>query len=245
MRADRDDAALSLGARMGWLAHALKAATQQHHLELREAFRPHVPDDAVVFDVGAHAGQFSKLFAAMAPRGRVYAFEPSGYARSVLKPALRWNRVRNVEIVPFGLSDADGASVLHTPIKRRGQLGFGLAHLGEHSAPRATNEQTIRLTTMDGFVAERGLNRLDFIKADVEGWELNVLKGGVGALSVFHPVLFLEVVGSSLARAGAAPGDIWAQLEPLGYRAAKAPDFHPVDRFEGDGDYLFTAPHTP
>jgi FkbM family methyltransferase len=243
MQADRDGAGLSLGARMGWLAHALKAATQQHHLELREAFRPHIHADAVVFDVGAHAGQFSKLFAAMAPRGQVFAFEPSGYARSILGPALRWNRVRNVEIVPYGLSDADGTSVLHTPIKRRGQLGYGLAHLGDDTGTRATNDQTIHLTTMDGFVAERGLNRLDFIKADVEGWELNMLKGGVGALTVFRPVLFLEVVASSLARAGAAPADIWAQLEPLGYHAAKAPDFQPVGAFAGDGDYLFIAEH--
>jgi len=68
-----------------------------------------------------------------------------------------------------------------------------------------------------------------------------VLKGAGRTLSSFHPALFLEVVGSSLARGGAAPADVWALLEPLGYRAAKAPDFRPVDRFEGDGDYLFSA----
>ena len=241
MQADRDGAELSLGARMGWLAHMLKAATQQHHLELREAFRPHVPDDAVVFDVGAHAGQFSKLFAAMAPRGQVYAFEPSGYARSVLGPALRWNRVRNVEIIAEGLSDAEGVSVLHTPIKKRGQLGFGLAHLGDDTGTRATREQTIRLTTMDRFVADRGLTRLDFIKADVEGWEVNMLKGAGQTLTRFRPTLFLEVVESSLARAGASSNEVWALLEPIGYRARKARDFHPVDGFAGDGDYLFTA----
>jgi FkbM family methyltransferase len=240
MAADRDRAALGPGARMGWLAHVLKAATQQHHIEFRDAFRPHVPGDAVVFDVGAHAGQFSKLFAAMAPRGRVFAFEPSGYARSVLEPALRWNRARNVEIVPLGLSDAEGVSVLHTPIKRRGELGFGLAHLGEDAGARATREQTIRLTTMDAFVAGRGLTRLDFVKADVEGWELHALKGAERTLATFRPALFLEVVESSLARAGATPGDIWARLEPIGYRARKARDFRPVDGFAGDGDYLFT-----
>lgn len=239
--ADGDGTALGLGARMGWLAHVLKAATQQHHLEFREAFRPHVPDDAVVFDVGAHAGQFSKLFAALAPRGRVFAFEPSAYARSVLKPALAWNRVRNVEIVPLGLSDADGAMVLHTPIKKRGQLGFGLAHLGDDTGSRATQEQTIRLATLDGFAAGRGLDRLDFIKADVEGWELHMLQGAARTLSAFRPALFLEVVGSSLARAGARPDEVFALLAPLGYRARKARDFHPVDGFDGDGDYLFTA----
>ena len=71
----------------------------------------------MVFDVGAHAGQFAKLFAGLAPRGVVYAFEPSPYALSVLKPALAFNRVRNVRIIPYGLSDMDGEAVLKTPIK--------------------------------------------------------------------------------------------------------------------------------
>lgn len=241
MTTDNDGAALGLGARMGWLAHVVKAATQQHHLEFRDAFRAHMPEDAVVFDVGAHAGQFSKLFAAMAPRGQVFAFEPSAYARSVLKPALAWNRVRNVEVVPLGLSDAEGTLVLHTPIKKRGQLGFGLAHLGEDTSGRATQAQSIRLTKMDAFVAERGLTRLDFIKADVEGWELHMLKGARQTLAAFKPALFLEVVGSSLARADAAPDEVWTLLQPLGYRARKARDFHVVNGFDGDGDYLFTA----
>src|SRR6185437_3472168 len=114
---------------------------------------------------------------------------------------------------------SDTTMVLHTPIKKRGELGFGLAHLGDDTGTRATQEQTIRLTTMDGFAAERGLTRLDFIKADVEGWELHALKGGVRTLSTFKPALFLEVVASSLARAGARPDDVWTLLGPLGYRA--------------------------
>lgn len=230
---------LSLRTRAGWLAHMLKAATQQHHRELESVFRPHIAPDAVVFDVGAHAGQFSKLFARMAPKGQVFAFEPSAYARSVLQPALRWNGLRNVHIVPAGLSDAEGCSVLHTPIKRGGDMGFGLAHLGAHEGARAEVEQTVPLTTIDRFVADQGLTRLDFVKADVEGWEAHVLRGGRAALAVHRPVLFLEVVGSSLARAGAAPADVWEVLAPLGYRSLKAPAFEPANGFAGDGDYLF------
>lgn len=239
--AGNGSAKLGWRVRMGWAAHVLKAATQQHHRELAEVFRPHVPDDALVLDVGAHAGQFSKLFARMAGRGRVFAFEPSAYARSVLAPALRWNRLGNVVVVPSGLSDAEGVSVLHTPIKRSGEMGFGLAHLGAEAGTRATAEQTIALTTLDRFAAEQGLVRLDFIKADVEGWEAHVLRGGLATLEAFRPALFLEVVEASLARAGAEPATIWRLLEPLGYRALQAPDFKPVQAFAGDGDYLFVA----
>jgi FkbM family methyltransferase len=224
-----------------WLAHVLKASTQQHHCELARAFQPYVVRDAVVFDVGAHAGQFSKLFARLAPQGQVFAFEPSAYARSILKPAMAWNRLSHVEIVPMGLSDADGSLVLHTPIKKHGGLGFGLAHLGGDQDGRPAMTQTVDLTTLDGFFARRSLDRLDFVKCDVEGWEAHMLRGGAKTIAAHRPALFLEVVGTSLERAGSCPGEIWDRLTPLGYRALKAPDFRPVSGFSGDGDYLFTA----
>ncbi|MEI9891493.1 MAG: hypothetical protein WDN45_14115 [Caulobacteraceae bacterium] len=61
----------------------LKAATQQHHRELERAFRPYVAKDAVVFDVGAHAGQFSKLSPNWRPRAGCSPSSPrSTLARS-------------------------------------------------------------------------------------------------------------------------------------------------------------------
>jgi FkbM family methyltransferase len=136
----------TLKQRTGWFAHAFKACTQQHHRELEPVLRPFVPADAVVLDIGAHAGQFSKLFARMAPRGRVHAFEPSPYARSILTRALAWNRIANVEVAPLGLSDTPGEQTLYTPIKPRGGMGFGIAHLGADDSGRALVEHKIRLT---------------------------------------------------------------------------------------------------
>jgi FkbM family methyltransferase len=232
---------LTLRSRAGWLAHLYKASVQQHHRELEAAFRPHIPVDGVIFDVGAHAGQFSKLFARMAPQGRVFAFEPSAYARSILRRALAWNRIGHVEIVPLGLSDAASVSTLTTPIKRRGGVGFGLAHLGEHQAGGETYEQTVELTTLDDFFGRRGLARLDFVKADIEGWETHMLRGGINTIAARRPALFLEINEQSLARAGSTPAAIWALLEPLGYRALMAPGFAAVTQFSGAADYLFLA----
>ena len=232
---------MDMRARAGWLSHVFKAATQQHHLYLRESFTRYIPKDAVVFDIGAHAGQFSKLFAKMAPEGQVYAFEPSVYARSILEPALSWNRIRNVEIVPMGLSDADGELTLATPIKKRGGMGFGLAHLGADTSGRPVMNQTVKLTTLDGFARARALKRLDFIKADVEGWEAHILRGGMETLAAFKPVLFFEVVAESLARAETTPAEIWERLSGLGYKSFKSPSFEPIDGYGPPGDYLFVA----
>jgi FkbM family methyltransferase len=226
--------------RADWIAHVVKAATQQHHGHLRPVFAPWIPRDATVIDAGAHAGQFSKLFAKMAPRGQVYAFEPSAYARSILTKALAWNRLSNVTVIPAGLSDAPGQAVLHTPIKPHGGLGFGLAHFGDQATSGDILDQTTQLMTLDGFVERQALTRLDFIKADVEGWEAHVLRGGAQTLERFRPTLFLEVVQASLERAGASAEEMWARLTPLGYEARLEPDFQVVAGFAGDGDYLFT-----
>ena len=161
---------LTLRQRASWLAHLYKASTRQHHRELTGLFAPHIPADAVVLDVGAHTGQFAKLFARMAPKGRVYAFEPSEYARSILTRALAFNRIDNVRVLACGLGDRPGEAVLHTPLKRSSAWGFGTAHLG--GAPHGLDEadQTIAVARLDDVAKTEGLTRLDFIKADIEGW---------------------------------------------------------------------------
>jgi len=232
-----------LGQRSDWIAHVLKAATQQHHRELTDVFAPWIPRNALVIDVGAHAGQFSKLFARLAPDGQVYAFEPSAYARSILTKALAWNRLRNVQVIAAGLSDAPGEAVLHTPVKPHGGLGFGLAHFGTVANARTALDQTTPLTTLDAFVEAKGLRRLDFVKADVEGWEAHVLRGGARTLARFRPALFLEIIEASLQRAGASPDEIWERLIPLDYEVRRAPNFERVEGFAGPGDYLFTPRH--
>jgi FkbM family methyltransferase len=232
---------LTLRQRQDWLRQLMSACFEQHHKDLVPVFRPHLPRDAVVFDVGAHAGQFAKLFAGLTPSGVVYAFEPSPYTLSLLRRALAWNRVRNVEIVPTGLSATAGEAPLSTPIKKSGARGYGLASLAGVSAGRDKSDETVPLETLDGFVERKSVQRLDFIKADIEGWEYNMLRGAAASIARFKPALFLEISQDALARAGDAPADIWALLQPLGYTARKAHSFERVDGFTGNGDYLFAA----
>jgi FkbM family methyltransferase len=225
--------------RASWIAHLFKSATQQHHRRLRGLFAPHVPRDAVVVDIGAHAGQFSKLFAALAPRGRIYAFEPSAYARSIMSPALKLNHIGNVTLIPMGLSDAPATRTLHTPLKRSSALGYGIAHLGDGETRGPTLDQAVGLTTLDVFVEREGLARLDLVKADIEGWEMRALVGGERTLRRFRPALYLEVDEACLARAGDTPAALFDWLANLGYRAFTTPDRLPAARWVGGGDYLF------
>ncbi|MDP2258197.1 MAG: FkbM family methyltransferase [Caulobacter sp.] len=230
---------LTFRQRADWLAHVFKASTQQHHRQLVPLFAPHIPRDAVVIDIGAHAGQFSRLFATMAPQGQVWSFEPSAYARSVMETAARFRRLDNITLMPFGLSDAPGETVLHTPIKKAGGMGFGAAHLGEGDTSRPTVPQTVVLTTLDTVVRDRGIERVDFIKADIEGWELHALRGGEETLGRFTPVLYLEVNDNHLRRAGDSAEGMFSWLEARNYEAFTVPALQPRPVATEHGNFLF------
>lgn len=184
-----------------YAAHLFKALTKQHHRDMVPLFKKYLPKDGVVFDVGAHAGQFTKLFSKLVPQGRVYAFEPGGYPLSILRKVIAVHRLRNVAVFACGLSDKAGTSELHMPIKKSGSMGFGLSHMGA-AGTGAVRTESVALSTIDDFVKRHGVTRLDFIKADIEGWEMRMLAGGVRTLQTLRPVLMLEASDAYLARAG-------------------------------------------
>ena len=204
-------------------AHCYKAATKQHHGELLPILGRLVPQNGVVFDVGAHAGQFAKLFSRLTPEGVVYSFEPGRYARLVLMFAVAVNRIANIRIMPFGLSDHPDRLELHVPVKKSGSFGFGLSHLGgkaeDEDGGRQRVDEVVDLVTLDGFAACFPIARVDLIKADIEGWELRMLVGGKEVLTQHRPVLWIEVVDHHLARAGDSMAALWSFLESLNYRA--------------------------
>lgn len=227
--------------RLTYWAHLAKALTRQHHSVLRPMFRELLPPNGVVIDVGAHAGQFTKLFAGLVPQGRVIAFEPSSYARRILSTVVAAKRLANVTVVPAGLSDAAGQAELAMPLKAGGSLGYGLSHFGVEAA-RPVVRESVELMTLDGYVRDRALDRVDLIKADIEGWEARLIKGAGVTIGRHRPAIVLELVGDHLARAETEPGEVWAALGAAGYIASvwrADGTLTGVDGFAGDADYLF------
>lgn len=144
--------------------------------ELR-VMRHFLPGCSVVFDVGAHTGEWSKLARAINPGLAIHCFEPSRdnfdhLTRNVSSP--------NVTCNPFGLSSEKGerplfifrsAPGLHSLYQRQGlEDGWGL------KTPQES--ETAKLDTLENYCAERQIGRIDFLKIDVEGHELEVFKGG-------------------------------------------------------------------
>jgi FkbM family methyltransferase len=231
-----------------FVAHLFKATAQQHHRDLWPTIARFVPSSAVVFDVGAHSGQYTKLFARAASSGRVYAFEPGSYARAILRITVALRRLPNVTVLPMALGAACGVGTLNVPLKGTGSFGFGLSHLGDPQARwSVVAQELVGLTTLDAVAAALGLARLDLVKADVEGWELALLRGGEQTLRRFHPILVVELLSQHLARAGGRVEEAFAFLSRLGYTAFDlTPQFELVPTAgPRDGEFWFFPDSSP
>jgi FkbM family methyltransferase len=231
----------SFRMRRGFFFHLLKAVTKQHHKEMLPLLRSVIPEDGVVFDVGAHAGQFAKLFARIAKKGFVFACEPGTYARTILRIAVRLNGFRNIAILPMALGSAPGVSQLSMPVKKSGNYGFGLSYVGGADGTREVESELISITTLDGLVDVLKLERLDFIKADIEGFELRMIEGGKQTLARFKPALMLELEEKHLTRAGDTLNTAWQTLTGLGYRPYELNEQRTPISSPRSGDILWLA----
>ena len=212
-------------AKASYIAHAFKAMFKQHHRWMNPLFTRLIDPESVILDIGGHSGQYAKLLARIAKRGRIYSFEPSSYSRSILRLAVRVNGFDNIHVVPKGLGDEPGNLTLTTPLKPQGTFRYGIAHMGGmgKDGQQAYHEE-VAVTTIDHFAAEERLRRLDFIKMDVEGWEMRILEGGAQTIERFRPVMLIELVEQQLMQAGDSLEAAWGLLDSWGYRPAVCSD---------------------
>ena len=165
-------------------------------------------EDDAVYDVGANVGTTTLFFARRVPHGRVHAFEPSPAMRAVLQRNIELNDVTNVSVHPFGLSDRAGVGSLQ------------LAHAGNPGSAFFTDGggggTIVDVRTMDESMAQQPAP--SFVKIDVEGLELRVLRGGERTITTHRPALVVEINRTALERAGTDTGAIAALLRQWGYR---------------------------
>jgi FkbM family methyltransferase len=172
------------------------------------------PGDVMV-DVGAHIGVHA-LTAAARLRGlgggTVVAFEPAHDSAARLRAAAARNRLE-VAVVEAALGAGPGTADL------RADPAYDIADAGVRSLHgHGTRVQTVRVTTFDAWAAEARLERLDLVKLDVEGAELEALRGMAGALGRLWPrALVVEVKRRVLERAGVDGDEVREYLDRLGY----------------------------
>jgi FkbM family methyltransferase len=170
------------------------------------------------FDVGGNIGAVATHLAKnVGPTGRVHVFEPVPDLRARLDKNLArngWGRV--VSVHQCALSNATGEARL--AVAGLDADNQGLASLVAAGTDRLTGTLTVRTVTLDDFVAERRIDRIDFMKIDIQGAELLLLEGGRQTLAELRPELIVEVSPADMAGIGKNSRDLLRALEGCGYR---------------------------
>jgi FkbM family methyltransferase len=167
-----------------------------HNKEIVDAVEPAMPEgpygyedgifevtvkkNDIVIDAGAWAGDFSAYAASKG--ATVYAFEPAAETFRALQKTAELNTVSKIYPIQKGL----GNSECETPIYLDNRDGGGNTIRSQnHRIP----SEIIKITTLDTFVKENNIQRIDFIKADIEGAERDMLQGATEVLKKFAPKL--------------------------------------------------------
>lgn len=170
-------------------------------------------------DIGANVGIFSVVMGAtVGDKGQVFAFEPVATNVVRLEKNLRKNTLCNVQIYPVALGASNGHMKLRMatdpayPSLHQVQGGFG-----------SGIEVSVEVRTLDGIWEELGYPDIALVKIDVEGAEMDVLRGASSFLARCRPTLLVE------ANSAGELDTLRARLSDLGYRHTRPEGFSPMN----------------
>ena len=182
------------------------------------AFLPHAlrPGRSAV-DVGAHAGIHTVRMARLAAPGLVVACEPNPSTFERLARNIELNGLTNIRACQLALLDVERDGALYVP--RPGfESNEGASTLSRHltDSPRVTSVQ-VQATTLDELTASLGVEDIDVLKIDVEGFEAAVLAGARAVLERDQPTLIFECTPSLWEAEGFCLSSLTSYLRSLGY----------------------------
>lgn len=188
-----------------------------YHLyyDLNEPYSKSIENDiksaAVIFDIGANIGSTALYFGKINPDAKIFAFEPHkvSFGKAVENIRLN-NHLENIAIYNIGLGSSDTEQKLYEVHPNNPGMNR-ILKTGNYSYTE------IHIETLDRFVAVNNIQAIDFIKIDVEGYEHEVLKGGILTIKKNHPVLLLELDDNYLKENNSSAKELILFLHYLGY----------------------------
>lgn len=199
------DRSRSMGSALYWTGfHEFR-----EFLFLHRYLRP----DMVFVDVGANLGEYTLFAAKRLVRGKVLSFEPLPSMRRALEQNIALNGYENIRVYPFGLSSARGTMVIHE--FEDVHEGLATFYPGDRVGGRTVSAS---LEKLDDVILAGAFERVDFVKIDIEGGELNALRGTMQVIDRFRPAFMVEMNALTYQAAGYTVGDVVDFFTKVNYR---------------------------
>ena len=183
---------------------------------LRRFFREHPIE--LVIDAGANIGQFAQLIRNKGYRGRIWSFEPVQSVFSDLKLVSR--NSSNWELSQFALGDTNGTLEINVPSNHSLSSFLKPSELmASYDGVGELMTETVQIRRLDEILRDDGAKRI-FLKADVQGFEKQVLEGAAGILNRVYAI-YLELPIGHLYDGSWTFAEAISYLDSLGFTPAQ------------------------
>jgi FkbM family methyltransferase len=168
----------------------------------------------VAIEVGANVGAHTLIIAKLVGNeGHVYAFEPTKYAGDKLNKNIKLNPVIKNITIKTELVTNDENEIPKTEIRSSWSLD-------SRYEPEKNSELTHQnSTSIDQFISETGLTKLNLLKIDVDGYDYKVIQGAKATIQKFLPIIFCELCEYTLNEQGDSVEKIFSTLSSMNYIA--------------------------
>jgi FkbM family methyltransferase len=172
--------------------------------------------NGVFIDVGSNIGLFSLIASKrVGKKGKVYSFEPTPETFKWLQLNISVNRIKNIYASNIAVSNNSGKQ----EFKISGDGYDAWNSFGIPSEGKVIEKIQVNTITFDDFICLNNLERIDLIKIDVEGWEINVLKGGKKYFNkCTSAAILIEFTDINLQNAGFSSTELYNLLISYGYK---------------------------
>lgn len=166
-------------------------------------------------DIGANIGLMSVIASkCVGETGLVYAVEANPNTVSILQTNIELNKCKNIELLPVALSDSQGTALLF----ENWEVNRGGASLISQGSEEKGME--VKMERLDDLFSED--TKIDLVKIDVEGFEPQVLRGGMSWFRKQLPIFIIEVSEKREKEVGPSPQEVMELVRTIGnYRFYK------------------------
>jgi FkbM family methyltransferase len=160
-----------------------------YEVPIQNIFAQHLKTGAVFYDIGANVGFFSIVAAKLVgDSGKVIAFEPGKDNAQAIRHNGALNNFKQIEVIEKAISNNSGSGQL---LLAKYSGGHALATAD--APPDLAGEITVDVVSIDDLIAQKLIEPPNFVKVDVEGAELDVLKGMKETIKTYQPTIIYEV----------------------------------------------------
>ncbi|GAB4546546.1 MAG: FkbM family methyltransferase [Pleurocapsa sp.] len=188
-----------------------------YEVPIQNIFAQYLHPGDVFYDIGSNVGFFSIIAAQLVGEGgKVYAFEPGQENANSIRHNAQLNKFKQIEVIEKAVSHSSGSGQL---LLAKYSGGHALATAD--APPDLAGEVTVDLVSIDDLIAQNKIAPPNFVKVDVEGAELDVLKGMKQTIKTHQPTIIYEIDDGDRTAYDRKYQELANFLESLNYRVTQ------------------------